>query len=162
MAKQGDIFVSIQQADFDAGSETRAMELSAGEAGALASFIGMVRGAEKNSRSGQDEPLLAMEIEHYPAMTQSAIEQICADAADRWPGICSRVIHRVGRLQVGEQIVLVLVAATHRKQAFAACEFIMDYLKTGAPFWKKAILASGEQWVEAKQGDQQALGKWRT
>lgn len=159
--------VSIQQQDFDLTAEMAVLRNGSSNLGAMASFIGFVR--EQEPKAADEEgasapilvPLLALEIEYYPAMTQAAIERICKQAQQRWPLLACRVIHRTGRLVVGEQIVMVLVSSRHRQAAFDACEFIMDYLKTSAPFWKKAVFAGSEQWVEAKLGDLKALEKWQ-
>lgn len=166
-----DIHVSVQAHCFDLAAETEQLTASASqgdssELGAIASFVGLVRGSEPDdvqaALSKDRGALQALEIEHYPAMTQRFIETICQQASQRWPFLACRVVHRTGRLKVGEPIVMVLVASRHRNNGFAACEFIMDYLKTSAPFWKKALFEHGEQWVEAKRSDQQALDKWRS
>ena len=162
------INVLIQSATFDVAAQTQLLESALDDRrvnrGALASFTGSVRASE-TGLSGSDDAtsygeLLALDIEHYPAMTKSTIEAIALAASQRWSFLGCRVIHRVGRLAVGEPIVLVLVASSHRKEAFAACEYILDYLKTAAPFWKKAIFEHGEQWVDAKATDTDALDKW--
>ena len=162
------INVLIQLSTFDVATETQLLESALSDRhdnmGALVTFTGSVRGSE-TGLSGSDDTaaygeLLALDIEHYPAMTQSTIEAIALAASQRWSFLGCRVIHRVGRLAVGEPIVLVLVASSHRKEAFAVCEYILDYLKTAAPFWKKAIFEHGEQWVDAKVTDTDALDKW--
>ena len=162
------ITVLIQSSTFDVAAETQLLESALEDRhvnmGALTSFTGSVRASE-TGLSGSDDAaaygeLLALDIEHYPAMTQSTIETIALAASQRWSFLGCRVIHRVGRLTVGEPIVLVLVASSHRKEAFAVCEYILDYLKTAAPFWKKAIFEHGEQWVDAKVTDADALDKW--
>jgi len=135
--------VSVQAADFDAGAEIRALSRDP-KAGAVASFVGVVRE-------------VAMTLEHYPGMTERALHKIVEDARARWQVLDCTVIHRVGTLEPTDQIVLVAVASGHRGDAFAACEFIMDYLKTQAPFWKKE--AAG--WVEAKASDDKAAGRWK-
>jgi molybdopterin synthase catalytic subunit len=142
--------IAVQHADFDIAAELE--RLSAGtDAGALATFTGMVRA---------DGGVEALELEHYPGMTESSIRAVVDEAAGRWPLLGARVIHRIGYLPVGARIVLVAVASAHRGDAFAACEFIMDYLKTRAPFWKKAHTAEGGHWVEARQRDQAAAERW--
>lgn len=161
------IQVSIQPQRFDIGIESAELNKAYGDnIGAIASFSGLVRAKEKSVNSADqasaDPQLLALEIEHYPAMTQSAIEAICQTAQERWPFVACKVIHRIGRLEVGQPIVMVLVLAEHRKEAFATCEFIMDYLKTSAPFWKKAIFNETEHWVDAKASDNDALKKWNS
>jgi molybdopterin synthase catalytic subunit len=142
--------VSVQEADFDVGAEIAALTAGTTDVGALASFVGLVRGGE----------ISAMTLEHYPAMTEKALDDIVAEAKRRWELLGVRVIHRVGRLLPGDRIVLVVVASTHRQAAFAACEFIMDYLKTQAPFWKREETAAGSRWVDARESDDQALRRW--
>lgn len=139
--------VAVQTEDFDAGAEIRAVSGDA-RIGAVASFIGLVREVE-------------MTLEHYPGMTQKALEKIVADACARWQVMDCTVIHRHGTLKPNDQIVLVVVASGHRADAFAACEFIMDFLKTQAPFWKKERTAEGERWVEAKAADDAATERWK-
>jgi len=134
--------VSVQAQDFDAGAEMRALQRDP-KVGAVASFVGVVRE-------------VAMTLEHYPGMTERALHKIVEEACARWQVMDCTVIHRIGALQPTDQIVLVAVASAHRGEAFAACEFIMDYLKTQAPFWKKE--AAG--WVEARAADDQAAERW--
>lgn len=142
--------VSVQEADFDAGAELARLR-AAGDVGAVASFVGAVRG---------DGAVTGLELEHYPGMTEASIAAIIAQAAQRWPLLAVRVIHRVGRLRLGDQIVFVGVASQHRGDAFAACEFLMDYLKTRAPLWKKEDTAAGARWVDARASDQDAAARW--
>lgn len=142
--------VSVQKADFDVGAEIEALIARTDNAGAVASFVGVVRGRE----------ISAMTLEHYPGMTEKALADIVANAQRRWELLGVRVIHRVGRLLPGERIVCVAVSSTHRQAAFAACEFIMDYLKTRAPFWKCEETASGSHWVDARSTDDAALLRW--
>ena len=142
--------VTVQEADFDAGAELARLR-TAGDVGAVASFVGAVRG---------DDAVAELELEHYPGMTEASIGTIIEEAARRWPLLAVRVIHRVGRLRLGDQIVFVGVASQHRAAAFAACEFLMDYLKTRAPLWKKERTADGERWVEAKARDRDAAARW--
>jgi molybdopterin synthase catalytic subunit len=144
--------VSIQTDDFDPGAECDA--LRCGEVGAIVSFVGTVR----DHAHGQG--LSALELEHYPGMTERAIEAMVAQACARFPLIGARVIHRVGKLQPLDRIVLVAVSSPHRAAAFQACEFLMDYLKTQAPFWKKEHTAEGAHWVDARVADDQALQRW--
>lgn len=151
--------VSVQEADFDPGEE--AAQLSAGrdDVGALATFTGLVRADKQNGAQGSG--VQAMTLEHYPGMTEKALEAIVAEAQTRWPAVLGvRVIHRVGRLAPGDRIVFVGVAGAHRGEAFAACEFIMDYLKTRAPFWKKEDTEEGGRWVDARDSDDEAAGRW--
>lgn len=151
------IDVSVQQQDFNLSEHSVFDDSlnSATEIGAIASFVGKVRKWEAGVE------LVALNIEHYAGMTEKSIYQICEQAFTNWSLIACRVIHRVGTLAVGENIVLVAVASQHRKDAFSACEFIMDYLKDQAPFWKKAIFRDSEQWVQAKDSDRQAAEKWK-
>lgn len=144
--------VSVQAADFDAGAEMAALAAGDDEVGALASFVGLVR---------RDGEVLAMTLEHYPGMTEKALAAIMAEARRRWRIRRGRIIHRVGRLLPGDRIVFVGVTASHRQDAFAACEFLMDYLKTRAPFWKKEETAEGCRWVEAREADDVAAARWR-
>ncbi|CAD5373700.1 Molybdopterin synthase catalytic subunit [Rubrivivax sp. A210] len=146
--------VSIQSADFDLSAEVAALRAGDGGVGAIATFTGTVR-----ERSG-DAAISAMELEHYPGMTEAAIEAMIDAASARFDIRGARVIHRVGLLQPREQIVLVAVTSAHRGQAFQACEFLMDYLKTQAPFWKKETTPAGAQWVDARVADDEALARW--
>ena len=164
------VYVSVQEAPFDFSAEQIALSAQSASIGATVIFTGIVRDFEPASKTENQsvpenepvsQPLKALWIEHYPAMTEQSINAICIEACSRWSIEACRVIHRVGNLAVQEPIVLVGVAAQHRQEAFQACEYIMDYLKTSAPFWKKAIFEDDEHWVEAKSQDQQALKKWR-
>ena len=146
--------VRVQEADFDAGRELDAMTRDRTDVGALASFVGLVR--DENDGSA----VRSMTLEHYPGMTEKALEDICAQAAGRWRLVDVLVIHRVGALRPGDRIVLVGVTSSHRGDAFAACEFIMDYLKTRAPFWKREETPQGARWVEARESDDTAAGRW--
>ncbi|MGB5324896.1 MAG: molybdenum cofactor biosynthesis protein MoaE [Pseudomonadales bacterium] len=156
-------YVSVQAEDFCLSSEQRSLhellQSADGEmnVGALASFVGLVR-AERDPEYG---PLRALQIEHYAGMTERSLLDICAQAQRKWQLITCRVIHRVGRIAPGHQIVMVMVAAMHRGDAFAGCEFIMDYLKTSAPFWKKACYTGGQRWVAARAHDQQRSARWQ-
>jgi len=147
--------VRVQTEDFDVGRELGALTHGRTDVGGLASFVGLVRAAN----DGQS--VSGMTLEHYPGMTEKALEEICAQAHARWDLIDSLVIHRVGALVPGDRIVLVGVASAHRGEAFAACEFIMDYLKTRAPFWKKEDTKEGGRWVEARASDDAAAGRWK-
>ena len=147
--------VSVQQEDFDAGREIAAVCARNPKVGAVASFIGMVR--DVNDGAG----VATMTLEHYPGMTEKALQAIIDAAKVRWEVLDCTVIHRVGRLVPTDQIVFVAVASGHRGDAFAACEFIMDYLKTQAPFWKKEETPEGARWVEAKGADDVAAGRWK-
>ncbi|HUK57761.1 MAG TPA: molybdenum cofactor biosynthesis protein MoaE [Stellaceae bacterium] len=146
--------IRVQREDFDPGREID--ELARGDAsvGGVASFIGVVRAG-----SGPDA-ITAMTLEHYPGMTERALEEIEAEARRRWPLSGCLIVHRFGRLLPGERIVLVVTAAAHRQAAFAACEFLVDWLKTKAPFWKLETTKDGERWVEAKDSDDDAARRW--
>jgi molybdopterin synthase catalytic subunit len=146
--------VSVREADFDVGAEIAALSVAGGDAGAVASFVGLVR-SDKSAGGIQ-----AMTLEHYPGMTETALAEIVAEARRRWPLMAVRVVHRVGRLLPGDRIVLVAVSSSHRQAAFAGCEFIMDYLKTRAPFWKREETALGSRWVDARESDDEALRRW--
>ncbi|WP_126445140.1 MULTISPECIES: molybdopterin synthase catalytic subunit MoaE [Sulfuricystis] len=155
--------VSVQQADFDVGSEIAALSADDPEAGAVASFVGLVR-ADKlcapEVGAGGTAQVAAMTLEYYPGMTEAALAEIVAQAKARWQLKRVRVIHRVGRLLPSEHIVFVGVSSSHRHDAFAACEFIMDYLKTRAPFWKKEETPAGSRWVDARESDDRAAARW--
>ncbi|HTJ95045.1 MAG TPA: molybdopterin synthase catalytic subunit MoaE [Pararobbsia sp.] len=146
--------VRIQAEDFDLGAETQALRAANPAVGALACFVGTVRDINNGSS------VSGMELEHYPGMTEKAIESIVDAARGRWAIVDALVIHRIGPLQPADQIVLVAVTSSHRGEAFAACEFIMDYLKTAAPFWKKERTPAGERWVDAREADDHALARW--
>ena len=146
--------VSIQTEDFDLSAETLALRAQDGGIGAVVSFVGTVREASHG------QAISLMELEHYPGMTEAAIEAMIDEAHRRFDIRAARVIHRVGALAARAQIVLVLVASAHRGQAFQACEFLMDYLKTQAPFWKKEHTPDGAHWVDARVADDAALARW--
>jgi molybdopterin synthase catalytic subunit len=148
------VAVRIQTEDFDAGAEIAAIRRGRPEVGAVASFVGVVRDRNDGDRVAR------MTLEHYPGMTEKAIGAIVAEAQSRWNILDVTVIHRVGELAPTDQIVLVVVAGGHRGDAFAACEFVMDYLKTRAPFWKKEETPGGERWVEARATDDEAAERW--
>ena len=147
--------VRVQREDFDVGAEIAALRKGDGAVGAVATFIGTVRDA--NAGVG----VATMTLEHYPGMTEKALEAISRQAAGRFDVLDTLVIHRYGELQPTDQIVLVAVTSAHRGEAFAACEFIMDYLKTEAPFWKKESTPQGARWVEAREADDEAAARWR-
>jgi len=146
--------VRIQPEDFDLGVEIAALRAGNAGVGAVCSFIGTVR--DRNAGSAVD----AMELEHYPGMTEKSIEAMIDAAHDRFDILGARVIHRVGLLQPQNQIMMVAVIATHRGQSFQACEFLMDYLKTQAPFWKKEQTPEGARWVDARVADDDAVARW--
>ncbi len=147
------MIVRVQQQDFDITEVNRELCGGRSDVGAIASFIGLVRDLPKN-------PLKHMTLEHYPGMTEKSLAKIVDTARERWQILDCAIIHRVGELKPADQIVLVSVLSAHRKDAFAACEFIMDYLKTDAPFWKKETGEQGSQWVDAKHSDAKARDKW--
>jgi molybdopterin synthase catalytic subunit len=148
--------VSVQEADFDTGAEIAALSAGRDDVGAVASFVGLVR-ADKSST---DSAVQAMTLEHYPGMTEKALRDIVAESESRWSLLGTRVIHRIGKLLPGDRIVLVAVSSAHRGDAFAACEFIMDYLKTRAPFWKKEDTTQGGRWVDARESDKDSAARW--
>ncbi len=146
--------VSIQTQDFDLSAEVVALRGQDRGVGAVCSFIGTVR--DRN----EGQSVSTMELEHYPGMTEKAIEAMIDEAFDRFDILGARVIHRVGLLQPTDQIVLVAVSSAHRGESFQACEFLMDYLKTQAPFWKKEQTPEGARWVDARVSDDKALARW--
>ena len=147
--------VRVQSEDFDVGRELDALTRGRKDVGGLASFVGLVRDANDG------HPIHGMTLEHYPGMTETALADICTEAQARWNVLDIVVIHRVGSLKPGDRIVLVGVASAHRGDAFEACEFIMDYLKTRAPFWKREDTPQGARWVEARASDDAAANRWK-
>jgi molybdopterin synthase catalytic subunit len=147
--------IRIQQSDFDIGAEIAKLVNGRTDIGAIVSFSGLVR-----DHAGDTE-IMGMELEHYPGMTERELERIEAEAHSRWPLQASLIIHRVGKLMPGDNIVLVLTASAHRGAAFAAAEFLMDYLKTSAPLWKRETTAGGPHWVEARSSDDAAAERWK-
>jgi molybdopterin synthase catalytic subunit len=146
--------VRVQEADFDLSTEVAALRADNPKVGAVACFIGTVRDLNEG------QTVQAMELEHYPGMTEKALEAIAAQARERWPGSDVLIVHRVGKLLPLDQIVLVVTTAMHRAQAFESCALVMDYLKTQAPFWKKEKTEHGEKWVDARESDDAALTRW--
>ena len=146
--------VAVQAEDFDVGAEVAALREGDGGVGAVAVFVGTVRDRSDGAA------VASMELEHYPGMTESAIEAMIDQAFGRFDIRAVRVVHRVGRLAARDQIVLVAVASAHRGQAFQACEFLMDYLKTHAPFWKKEETDAGARWIDARVADDAAMARW--
>ena len=146
--------VRVQIEDFDVSQEMLALRKKNPKVGAVASFVGVVR----DLNDGED--VSTLELEHYPGMTERALELIANEAKTRWDIYDTLIIHRVGALQPLDQIVLVIVTSAHRGESFKACEFLMDYLKTRAPFWKKEQTSSGEKWVEARASDAEAAERW--
>jgi molybdopterin synthase catalytic subunit len=145
------VTVRLQREDFDVGAEIARLAQGRTDIGAVASFTGVCRGTDG---------IAAMTLEHYPGMAEAEIERHVEEAQKRWPLLGVTVIHRHGRLVPGDNIVLVVTASAHREAAFAAAEFLMDYLKARAPFWKKEERAAGDGWVEAKQSDDAAAARW--
>jgi|TARA_B110000902_G_scaffold180566_2_gene204516 molybdopterin synthase catalytic subunit len=146
--------VSVQLQDFDVSAELRRLRDQSAQVGAVASFVGVVRDINDS------QTVSVLELEHYPGMTEQSIADIIIMAGERWQLVGARVIHRVGKLLPTDQIVLVAVTSRHRGEAFAACEFIMDYLKTRAPFWKKEQTEEGARWLDARSADQAAVDRW--
>ena len=149
--------VSIQTQDFNLAQEIEHLRQHDARVGAVCSFIGTVRGGHEGNNG---PPVLGMELEHYPGMTEKAIEAMIDEARRRFDIFGARVVHRVGLLKPGEQIMMVAVTSAHRGQSFQACEFLMDYLKTQAPFWKKEQTPQGARWVDARVTDDAALARW--
>jgi molybdopterin synthase catalytic subunit len=147
--------VRLQREEFDAAAEAAALTRGRTDIGALVTFIGICRGAESG------EPIAALTLEHYPGMAEAEIARHVEEAITRWPLMGVAVIHRYGRIAPGENIVLVVTASSHREAAFAAAEFLMDYLKTRAPFWKQVEGTTGKTWVEAKGADDAAAARWQ-
>ena len=143
--------ICIQQAPFDAHDILTQLDQGNGATGALVQFIGVVR---------DDDDLTALELEHYPAMTEKSLTDLAQQAKERWDIIDLAIVHRVGRLNVGDQIMMVAVSAPHRRAAFEACDFLMDFLKSRAPFWKREIRTSGTKWVAQTAADEAALKRW--
>ncbi|HEX7810426.1 MAG TPA: molybdopterin synthase catalytic subunit MoaE [Burkholderiales bacterium] len=146
--------VRVQSGDFDVGAEIAALRKGDARVGGVASFVGVVRDLNEGDHVAE------MTLEHYPGMTENALEKIVAEAKSRWDIYEALVVHRVGTLRPTDQIVLVVVTSAHRGEAFQACEFLMDYLKTKAPFWKKEQTGQGGRWVEARATDDAAADRW--
>ena len=146
--------IRVQREDFDVGAELAALSRGKPGIGGVVSFIGLVRDV------AGEERIAAMTLEHYPGMTERALGQIEAEALERWPLAATLIIHRYGRLEPGARIVLVATASAHRAAAFASCEFLVDWLKTKAPFWKLEETPQGARWVEAHAGDEAAASRW--
>ncbi len=147
--------IQVSEADFDPATEYGRLLDLAGDAGAVVTFVGLVRGKAEGQQVSE------LYLQHYAGLTEKLMQQILDEACSRWRLLAARVIHRVGSLQPGDQIVYVGVASAHRGDAFAACEFIMDYLKTRAAFWKKETDASGSHWLESRQTDQHRAERWK-
>ena len=147
--------IKVQQDDFDANAEVNALIAGDKQVGAIVTFVGLVRD------TAHDESVTGIHLEHYPGMTERMLEEIEQQALDRWPISASLIIHRYGDLAAGDQIVLVACTSAHRQAAFDACNFLIDWLKTQAPFWKQEKFASGDRWVEAKTSDDAAAARWK-
>ena len=148
--------VRVQEADFDIGEEIRSLQSDRTDIGAIVTFTGTVRGTAKGG------PISSMSLEHYPGMTEAELARVEAEANERWPLLGSTIIHRTGDLNPGDNIVLVVTASPHRHAAFEAAQFLMDYLKSRAPFWKKETAPDGTaQWVDARESDDKALERWK-
>lgn len=145
----------VQREDFDVGAEIAALRAGDARVGAVAAFVGTVRDVSEGAS------VATMTLEHYPGMTEKALDEICAQARSRWDVLDLLVVHRHGDLRPTDQIVLVAVTSAHRGDAFAACEFVMDYLKTRAPFWKKESTPQGARWVQARESDDRAAERWK-
>ncbi len=148
--------VRLQREPFDAAAEAAALKRGRSDVGALVTFTGICRGDEAG------EPIAALTLEHFPGMAEAEIERHVQEALGRWPLLGVTIVHRYGRITPGEDIVLVVTASPHREAAFAAAEFLMDFLKTRAPFWKQVERSGGKTWVDAKQSDDAAAGRWKT
>src|SRR5882757_1472977 len=158
-SREADMAVRIQEADFDTGAELDRITKGNKKIGGLAVFVGLVR--EMHVREGLHRDRIdALTLEHYPGMTETALADIEAEAKRRWPLEATLIVHRYGRLEAGERIVLVVVGSAHREAAFEACEFLVDWLKTKAPFWKLEETPAGEKWVGAHDGDDAAAARW--
>lgn len=155
MAAPPEIVVAVQAQDFDVAALQVSLLAGLHEEGAVATFTGYVRGGS------EQREVYTLELEHYPGMTERSIREIIQQAAARWPLQAASVVHRVGLLRPGDQIVWVGVASAHREAAFSACEFIMDFLKTGAPFWKKECGPTGEQWLSPRRDDDSRVARWQ-
>lgn len=152
--------IRIQHESFDVGEVSRALRNGRTDIGAVASFEGICRDHNTATALSGEQDVLALELEHYPGMTERSIGEMVREAQRRWPLQAATIIHRIGLLQPGDPIVLVVVAAAHRDAALEACAFLMDYLKTQAPFWKKESSTQGAQWVDARETDDAALARW--
>lgn len=153
MDRHHNTLISVQTDDFDPGFEYQRLESST-SVGAIVTFTGTVRDLNLGESVG------GLFLEHYPGMTEKTLQEIVNEAQQRWALLAVRLIHRIGQMYPGDRIVFVAVASAHRKEAFAACEFIMDYLKTRAPFWKKETTPDGDRWVDARESDQEAAERW--
>ena len=152
--------ISIQTDDFDLNEEIQKLRRKGGDTGAIVTFTGLVREFDSH-KNNQTKAVKYLHLEHYSGMTEKSVETIVEEAMTRWPVLAVRVIHRVGKLNPGDQIVMVGISSGHRKDAFDAAEFIMDYLKSKAPFWKKQYTDQGSHWIESRETDVDAVGRWQ-
>lgn len=152
----------VQSSDFDVADLYRQLRSESDNAGAIVTFVGLVREFYESALAGSEPAVQSLVLEHYPGMTEKALAEIVEQARSRWDVLAWRVTHRVGELHAGDQIVYVGIASTHRGDAFAAAEFIMDYLKTRAPFWKKQRTEVDSRWIESRSADEQARARWET
>ena len=154
--------ITIQTEDFDVGAEYQLLRKLAGDSGAIVTFTGLVREIyEPAAVNASGERIQSLTLEHYPGMTEKCLEDIAAKAHTQWPLLATRIVHRVGQLQPNDQIVLVATASSHRHAAFDGAQFMMDYLKSNAPFWKKQQTQSGADWVASRDSDAQAIKRWQ-
>lgn len=153
--------ISIQQEPFTLAHEYQKLRARAGDAGAIVTFTGLVREFYDADAEGDDNHIKELTLEHYPGMTEKCLQDILEAAESRWALLASRIIHRVGRLRPGEEIVFVATASSHRQDAFEAAQFLMDYLKSRAPFWKKQDTGGGSHWVEARESDAESVQRWQ-
>ena len=153
--------IRVQREDFDTGIELERLAAGNHRVGGVASFIGLVRDLAPGGAAGEGAKVSALTLEHYPGMTEKKLAEIELEAHRRWPLDASLIIHRYGRLEPGDRIVLVATASPHREAALAACNFLIDWLKTDAPFWKSETTPQGERWVEARAADDAAKERWR-
>lgn len=153
--------ISVQTEEFDLALEYKQLRQRAGDAGAIVTFTGLVRELYEAGSVAAGNKISELTLEHYPGMTEKCLQEIADEANSRWSLLATRIIHRVGAMRPGEEIVLVATASSHREDAFEAAQFLMDYLKSRAPFWKKQDTGDGSHWVEARESDSDALDRWQ-
>jgi len=153
--------ISVQTEEFDLALEYKQLRQRAGDAGAIVTFTGLVRELYEADSDAADNKIRELTLEHYPGMTEKCLQEIVDEANSRWSLLATRIIHRVGPMRPGEEIVMVGTASSHRQDAFDAAQFLMDYLKSRAPFWKKQDTGDGSHWVEARESDSDALDRWQ-
>ena len=152
--------ISIQHEDFDLKHEYQQLRKTAGDTGAIVTFTGLVREIHTEA-NGESSAVKSLHLEHYSGMTEKSVEEIVDEAKAKWLLLAVRVIHRVGKLAPGDQIVMVGISSAHRRDAFDAAEFIMDYLKSKAPFWKKQFTGEDSEWIESRESDNEAIARWK-